>query len=534
LRFALELAAGIVAVVAGWYAGHGHLEAVTLAGAGGVALAAGTTGWRTVTIGRRWRHDREVLWPLHGALHRHCGRHELEHPRAYITCPPDYAEPGAAPVVVRVHHGFGAEPQERAQVERIIGAKIGLPDPGYTWSTSGRRPQVTVRPNHHPPNVVRLADPAVRRIIDDAPESAPVIGVAAQGRVVSIDLDNESPHLLVSMSTGGGKSTILKGLAAQLARNGSVGSIIDVKRHSHRWARGLPGFDYGRDITEIHRILVALGAEVLRRNHLADAWEGEGDPRIDEPRHVLLLEEMNVTRDRLKTYWSQVRSGPEGDPKVSPALAALDEIVFTGRAVKMHVLCVAQSATTASLGGPAFRENFHARLLARYTTNAWRMLAPEVWPPPAPTRHMGRCQVVMAGEAHATQALYLSDDEARALALEGVRPVSHVGSPAVHTFGGDASQASGAVHLGEQPSDATGRPVLRLVGGEGPEGLVTLRQAVDAEIVGPTIGAVRSARARDPEWPQPAGRQGGAELYRRGDLERWARNRPRAQSGGAS
>ena len=53
-----------------------------------------------------------------------------------------------------------------------------------------------------------------------------------------------------------------------------------------------------------------------------------------------------------------------------------------GRQVRLHVLLVAQSATARALGGPEMRDQFATRLLARYTQNAWRILAPEITPHP--------------------------------------------------------------------------------------------------------------------------------------------------------
>jgi hypothetical protein len=52
-----------------------------------------------------------------------------------------------------------------------------------------------------------------------------------------------------------------------------------------------------------------------------------------------------------------------------------------------------------ALGGPEVREQFYTRILARYTVNAWRMLAPEIPPAPKSAKHTGRAQVVMGGTA---------------------------------------------------------------------------------------------------------------------------------------
>ncbi|MFD3469760.1 hypothetical protein ACFWWM_25995 [Streptomyces sp. NPDC058682] len=69
---------------------------------------------------------------------------------------------------------------------------------------------------------------------------------------------------------------------------------------------------------------------------------------------------------------------------------ALNEILYMGRQVRMYVLLVAQSATARALGGPEVREQLSTRILARYSVNAWRMLAPEVHPAPKSTKHRAR------------------------------------------------------------------------------------------------------------------------------------------------
>ena len=58
--------------------------------------------------------------------------------------------------------------------------------------------------------------------------------------------------------------------------------------------------------------------------------------------------------------------------------------------------------------------------------------------------------------------------------------------------------------------------------------LVSLREAIEAGLVDVSLPAIRSARARDPEFPTPAGKDGQTDLYEPDIITRWARNRPRA------
>src|SRR3546814_9023442 len=67
------------------------------------------------------------------------------------------------------------------------------------------------------------------------------------------------PAQIRQVGTGGGKSSTIRTIAAQLMRNGAKVTVLDIKRHSHQWLRPLPGVTYARDLGEIHRVLVAPG-----------------------------------------------------------------------------------------------------------------------------------------------------------------------------------------------------------------------------------------------------------------------------------
>ncbi|MFI5689951.1 hypothetical protein [Streptomyces sp. NPDC051636] len=129
----------------------------------------------------------------------------------------------------------------------------------------------------------------------------------------------------------------------------------------------------------------------------------DADPKAIGPRVLILLAEINATMKQPARYWEKIRES--GDPKVSRAVDAFNEILYMGRQLRMHVLLAAQSATARALGGPEVREQFATRILARYSMNAWRMLAPEVHPAPKSTKHQGRAQVVIGGSARETQVL---------------------------------------------------------------------------------------------------------------------------------
>ncbi|MEU5958721.1 hypothetical protein [Streptomyces sp. NPDC047525] len=281
--------------------------------------------------------------------------------------------------------------------------------------------------------------------------------------------------------------------------------------------------------------------EGRRRVRLADKLGINARPDAIGPRLLILLEEVNATMKQLASYWERTRES--GDPKV-PAVDALNEILYMGRQVRMHVLLVAQSATARALGGPEVREQFATRILARYSLNAWRMLAPEVHPAPKSTKHPGRAQVVIGGSASETQVLFFTDAEAREWATtgEGItgkehgvvparpspvqlqKPPAPASSPADFlndawslTRLDDSAASAAATSVNPAPVDDDQR--------------VGLREAQQHHLPDITVAALCYARANDRTFPGSVDKRGAELLYRVGDLKKRARNRPRAVSG---
>ncbi|MEV6408645.1 DUF87 domain-containing protein [Streptomyces bobili] len=404
-----------------------------------------------------------------------------------------------------------------------------------------------VKKTRKPPAKALFKDPKVRELVIKAPESAPVIGIGAGNRIVSVDLDADSPHILVNASTGGGKSVTLRCIACQMLHHGSLVFVLDTKRISHPWAHGVDGVTYCRDIADIHDQLIALGMEGRRRTRVADELGIDAGPKAFGPRLLILLEEVNAKLKQLARYWERIRES--GDPKVSPAVDALNEILYMGRQLRMHVLLVAQSATARALGGPEVREQFATRILARYSMNAWRMLAPEVHPAPKSTKHHGRAQVVIGGSARETQVLFFTETEAREWAATGKKATD--AKPA-------ALQAQpGPVQLQKPPADSLADTWNTTAAAPDPapaadpgdvalsapatspanpapaddDQAVGLREAHQHHLPDITVAALRYARANDRTFPKPVDKRGAELLYRVGDLKRWARNRPRAATG---
>jgi hypothetical protein len=259
----------------------------------------------------------------------------------------------------------------------------------------------------HFPEVLSYED--ARSLVWSAPESAPLLGINSEGEPVSVDLDSDSPHILISAATGGGKSVIARAIATQALVNGATVVILDAKRHSHRWAKNLPGVHYASTFPEIGNALVSVGMELHRRNEVVEEWPGEIETAPVGPRIVVIFEEMNATMDALKSLTKKI---PEGS---YDAEEAFRDIMFMGRAAKTHVIGIAQFASAHSVGGSAVRENFSTRILVRYTKQAWTMLAWDCGLPQAAPKEKGRGMVCRGGTARQTQFVYFTEEECASL-----------------------------------------------------------------------------------------------------------------------
>ncbi|WP_333745745.1 pRL2-11 [Streptomyces sp. IBSBF 2950] len=515
----------------------GGIGAASVAAAGGLAYGLLTRERRELM--------REWVAPLHDALYRPLGYAEQTDPRRYLHIPKNFSDDDAE-IRVDLPRGLGFS---REVVADLITQKLALEGVTFDWHPEGSKPYVRVKKTRKPPAKALFKDPKVRELVTKAPESAPIIGLGSAGRIVSVDLDADSPHILVNASTGGGKSATLRCIACQMLHHGSLVFVLDTKRISHPWAHGVDGVTYCRDIADIHDQLIELGQLGRLRTRIADELGIDADPKAIGPRVLILLEEVNATMKQLARYWERIRES--GDPKVSPAVDALNEILYMGRQLRMHVLLVAQSATARALGGPEVREQFATRILARYSMNAWRMLAPEVHPAPKSTKHHGRAQVVIGGSARETQVLFFTETEAREWATTGKNatdakpaalptqpgPVQMQKPPADSLADAWSTTAAPAAPDPDPAADpGAGAPSAPATSPANPapaddDQAVGLREAHQHHLPDITVAALRYARANDRTFPKPVDKRGAELLYRAGDLKRWARNRPRAPTG---
>lgn len=459
---------------------------------------------------RRHRHHRTWLRPLHTALSGVVGVPLTAPPSSWLKVERDRSK-----AVVQLPSGFHADDKTRENIVRVVAQRVGMESPEASWRLAGPDPLLTLTTSSPPPQRVNLAD--LRPHLEAAGPDTLVLGIGKRGKVVTVSLKGDSPHIGVSAGSGGGKSVVTRLIAAQILHAGGLAIVLDVKRISHSWTRDLPNVHYAKTAEQIHQTLLLLQREVAYRNDVADqAADIEGEVRANVgPRILLICEELNAMRQQLRAYWRDIREN--GDPARSPSEVALDEVLFTGRQVKCNAVLIGQRLSAAATGGGDSRENLAAKILARYTSSTWKMLCDGIAPPPT-SRHIGRAQVV-TDHAAECQVGFLTGAEAREYALAGV-----VGQ-LPQRFGGRAVTAAAQIaNTGpdQQVVTVTPPPVSQPPSGD----LVTLTEAVHSGLLTRSIAAVRMARHRDDRFPQPVAKRGLAHLYDAEQLAAWSAGTP--------
>jgi hypothetical protein len=224
---------------------------------------------------------------------------------------------------------------------------------------------------------------------------------------VTVDLDAESPHILVNAPTGMGKSAVARSVAVQRLTQGDMVVVLDVKMHSHRWARDLaPNVFYADTDAAVGAALVNLGRELHRRNQVVRDHVGDVAGAVVGPRVIVVFEETNATLTHLRDLDRTVATGGY------KALDAFRDLMFMGRAVKMHVVAFAQLASYRSGLTADLIENFGTKILIGASSKAWKWLTPECGSFRATPEVDGRALVCRGSRARETQLLWVPEQEA--------------------------------------------------------------------------------------------------------------------------
>jgi hypothetical protein len=407
------------------------------------AAAAALGGWRLVRIGRFWRHNQRVVTPLAAALALPLQSTAPEVARR-LHVPLRYQHKDAAIRAALPPHWQGTDPQREA-VGRIIGQRLG-----GEWTTRVSRSPLLLIASHPPEPPARVAFAEVADLIRTQGSIDKIlIGLGTSAAPVWLDFSDEIAHLGVSVGTGGGKSSFLRLIAAQLAYWGCADfPVIDSKLVSLDGMEALPGLRIYRTVEEQWE---AIGGQVAE---MEDRYaQLLADRRATFPVTAMLLEEQNDAAIEWRSYWNQAKGSK--DPATPPVYNDITKYMIKGRQVRKRVIGVYQMLSHNACGGidaSVMRSSYGAKALSRYSHQQWDSLT-GIRPRVASSAIPGRWVVVLGNHVRHVQVPFGTPEELCAFALSS----PHRGTP--------PSPRLASAH--PQAETISPRGTLRLVRGTG-------------------------------------------------------------------
>jgi hypothetical protein len=285
---------------------------------------------------------------------------------------PDDLSADDAEVVVQFPARFGAGEDDDGKptdVQKKVNTLVKNRLPGE-WESrwSHRELAVTFR---HP---YRLPSEVWARDLDDTEACGLVpIAVNKQGKTVTLDLANKTPHVVISASTGWGKTTTALVIAAHVLRYGARVIVLDPKRIGFSVLRGFPQVTIYTTadtmVVGIHEFMT----EMEWRYQLIENY-----PEIEEEadkyftRWVMFEDEKGSLTQQIKNWWQE--QGNKGRPA---PLSWQQIILWQARAACMDVVTMAQQANRAVFESSDNRDQYMARIAAGpQSGQAWSMLFP--------------------------------------------------------------------------------------------------------------------------------------------------------------
>lgn len=397
---------------------------------------------------------------------------------------------------------------------------------------------------------------SVRSLIEKAPESKILLGVAPGDVPFWMDFDSESPHFLISAGTGGGKTSAQRNVAAQCLYKGHRVFIFDPKHLSHIWARGRANVTIVSEAAEMHAMFMELVAELEKRKRETHGLTYQ-DTIPTWPRNVVILEELSVAVTDLKAWWQSPAGGNrKGEP---PSVAGLRKILNQGRFLMTNIVAGANRFDAHKTGGGDARDQYAWVGLAEHSKHVVEMVAKGApVEPKTKEDRRGRMQIVNGYDVTEIRTVWFEDNEkkptkAKQAELEAwvgwldaahrpgltgaarCGPAGALRAPSLLLGDSQGVPAAGGLASGEpsQASVTTLFPGDDQVNSVPDTGLVTLRDLIDE---GLEIGnknplkALRFASTR-PGFPDPKVYRDGNEghLYDRQEVIDYVENRPRAR-----
>ena len=371
--------------------------------------------WRAWLRWQRRKHRRAWVEPVHAIVAPMVGIPVANTPTSWLAIEPDRSK-----AVFQLPPGTDfSDPKLQEQIVRAASRTLGIEAPEPAVGARRARADADDRAGA----AAAGQGAAAPRIRDCAGQGRPghlVIGLGRDGKPVTISLHGDSPHLGLSMGSGAGKSVTARFLGAQMLYKGA--DRAHPRRQAdlaHVGARAAERRLRPRRRGDARRAAVAAGrggpAQPGRRRSPPTS-RARCNANVG-PRIFVIAEELNATMKRLRALLAP--GARPRRPGPLPALDALDEVLFTGRQVRVNMLMIGQRLSAEATGGGDARENLAALMFARYQAVHVEDARPDL-PMPPPTRHVGRAEVV-TDSVRQVQVAFLTGAEAQQLAIAGPR-----------------------------------------------------------------------------------------------------------------
>ncbi|MFJ7250895.1 hypothetical protein ACIQWA_40545 [Kitasatospora sp. NPDC098652] len=355
-----------------------------------------------------------ALWPI---LHARLGLDDDELMEDWLTIPADVSDRQSV-VRLELPLSFVGGDVDRQELTALLNLKVpgdwvakwqlkGGQRDGDHWVEWTHRPPAPPAPE--PPDAVDINDPRVLAALAKLSPEEFLLGLDDHHDALIRKLSGETPHLALSVGTGGGKSAKLQWLAVQMVMKRGTIIGVDPKMVSLKPLRGIPGvhlYSDPQNAVDMRRVIEWL-AEVT----VARFYEKEQGLRASFDPIYLILEESNELVVLLKQAWENVRvkKGEDRDSSADPIWReAVGKILRLGRDANVHIIAVFQDFKDNEFGGASLTPLFRLKALGNYEENQWKRIFGSVPMPPSKNK-AGRMAIVAEGKAVRYQVPFTLD-----------------------------------------------------------------------------------------------------------------------------
>lgn len=398
--------AGLLTLLVGWFVARWAVETLFALGVvGGLVWV----GFRVFPKIRHWAHIQRTVKPLYKSIQKNnlpILPKTWSQKTFWVT--PNYSDIKTSRVRLELRKDWQIDPSTRFNLKTVLGEHLeGEWSPEWNWS--GEKPFVEWRLVPEPPKALAWKD--VAEEARALPSSQIFYGKDEMHNKIVIDLDADTPHVLLSMGTGAGKSATLMLMITQLIAKPDIERIIiiDPKRRSLNIFAKVEGIWIYRDASTWEEAIDFFYDEMERRKNDGDD-EADEDHEVKYPRWVLVLEELNTFAELSKQYWDEIR--PKGSNKTPPWIKKIALILFQSRQFNMNIIADGQEVTAETVGSNAARSQFGFKALSRFSPQVYKQLTGGSKPPKV-RNVIGRHLLIHYGNEKQVQAVFMSKKEVR-------------------------------------------------------------------------------------------------------------------------